>query len=334
MSNSQFFSNCTADTIREAAAALKAGHLVAFPTETVYGLGADARNPEAVKRIYEVKGRPSDHPLIVHISSINQLEKWAREIPDYAIDLARAFWPGPMTLILKRKDIAKNFITGGQDTVGLRVPSDPIALALIHEFEKIADSAIAAPSANRFGQVSPTSSLDVIDELEKYLSKDDLILDGSISSVGIESTIIDASKSKPSILRPGAVTIEMINDLLDSFIEYLPSNANIRFSGSFAYHYAPKAMVILDVDPVIGQGLVALRGFDTPNGVIRLESPKNSIEYAKCVYRAMRKADQIGLKQIVFIQPNTDGIGTAIRERLQKSAMGRVPKKLISDKLD
>ena len=173
MDNSQFFSNCTAETIREAAAALKAGHLVAFPTETVYGLGADARNHEAVKRIYEVKGRPSDHPLIVHISSINQLEKWATEIPEYAIDLARAFWPGPMTLILKRTEIARDFITGGQETVGLRVPRDPIALALMQEFEKISDSAIAAPSANRFGQVSPTSCADVQEELGEYLSKSD-----------------------------------------------------------------------------------------------------------------------------------------------------------------
>ena len=197
MANSQFFSNCTADTIREAAAALKAGHLVAFPTETVYGLGADARNPEAVKRIYEVKGRPSDHPLIVHISSIYQLEKWAREIPGYAIDLARAFWPGPMTLILKRTDIAKNFITGGQDTVGLRVPSDPISLALIQEFEKLSDSAIAAPSANRFGQVSPTSAADVQEELGGYLSGSDLILDGGRSLIGIESTIIGWSDGLP-----------------------------------------------------------------------------------------------------------------------------------------
>ena len=169
MSNSLFLSNCTADTISHAAAALKAGHLVAFPTETVYGLGADARNSEAVKRIYQAKGRPADHPLIVHISSINQLEKWAAEVPDYAIVLARNFWPGPMTLILKRSAIVQDFITGGQDTVGLRVPSDPLALALIAEFEKISDSAVAAPSANRFGTVSPTTALAVSAALSDYL---------------------------------------------------------------------------------------------------------------------------------------------------------------------
>ena len=132
MSNSQFFSNCTADTIREAAAALKAGHLVAFPTETVYGLGADAANKDAVLRIYEVKGRPVDHPLIVHISSIEHLDKWARDIPEYAIKLARSFWPGPMTLILPRTKLAKDFITGGQDNVGVRVPSHTVALALLN----------------------------------------------------------------------------------------------------------------------------------------------------------------------------------------------------------
>ena len=323
MSNSQFFSNCTADTIREAAAALRAGHLVAFPTETVYGLGADARNPEAVKRIYEVKGRPSDHPLIVHISSINQLEKWATEIPDYALDLARAFWPGPMTLILKRKDIAKNFITGGQDTVGLRVPSHPLALALIQEFENISDSAIAAPSANRFGQVSPTSSSDVLDELADYLSDLDLILDGGNSIVGIESTIIDGTQIIPSILRPGAVTSELINEVLSFPVGLTGIDSNKRFSGSFLHHYAPRAKVILDRHPCTGQAMVALLGIETPVGVIRLESPTNYEEYARCIYRAMREADRIGVKEIVFIQPSSNGIGAAVRERLHKSATGR-----------
>jgi L-threonylcarbamoyladenylate synthase len=334
MSNSPFLSNCTAGAIREAAAALTAGHLVAFPTETVYGLGADARNPNAVRRIYEVKGRPSNHPLIIHISSMNQLEKWASEVPDYAISLARAFWPGPMTLILKRSALVGNFITGDQDTVGLRVPSDPLALALISEFEKISDSAIAAPSANRFGQVSPTSSLDVLDELGDHLSNLDVILDGGTSVVGIESTIIDASGNEPVVLRPGAVTIEMINDELELALEYTASMREVRFSGSLTHHYAPKAKVILDVHPAVGQGLVALNKFETPQGVVRLESPADLTEYAQCIYRAMRKADKIGLNEVVFIQPSQNGIGVGIRERLQKSAKGRVPEKPISEKLD
>jgi L-threonylcarbamoyladenylate synthase len=256
MSNSQFFSNCTADTIREAAAALKAGHLVAFPTETVYGLGADAGNPEAVKRIYEVKGRPSNHPLIVHISSINQLEKWATEIPEYAIDLARAFWPGPMTLILKRTEIARDFITGGQDTVGLRVPSDPIALALIQEFERISDSAIAAPSANRFGQVSPTSAGDVLDELRDFLDPSDLVLDGGKSNIGLESTIIDCLAQVPRIFREGNVTVEQIQSFLNTHVEVAPDATGLRFSGSFKSHYSPRVKIYTEIEPEPGDGKV------------------------------------------------------------------------------
>ena len=201
MNNSPAFSQCTVSAIHQAAEALKAGHLVAFPTETVYGLGGDATNPDAIKRIYEVKGRPSDHPLIIHISSINMLEKWAIDIPEYAISLAREFWPGPLTLILKRSSLVGDFVSGNQDTVGLRVPSDPIALALIAEFERLSGSAIAAPSANRFGQVSPTSSADVQEEIGIHLSEFDLILDGGASTIGIESTIVDCTGDTPRILR-------------------------------------------------------------------------------------------------------------------------------------
>jgi len=323
MSNSQFFSNCTADTIREAAAALKAGHLVAFPTETVYGLGADARNPEAVKRIYEAKGRPSDHPLIVHISSVNQLEKWAREIPEYAIELARAFWPGPMTLILKRTDLAQDFITGGQDTVGLRVPSDPIARALIQEFERISDSAIAAPSANRFGQVSPTSSADVQEELGAFLSDDDQILDGGNSIIGIESTILDCTGDRPAILRSGAVTEE--NILAELGIDSLGAIevSNLKFSGSFEKHYAPKCRVIIDFKEIQGAGLLALSEIKTPSSMMRLASPKSVEEFARILYSSLRKADHIGIDLLVVCLPNGRGLTVALRERLLKASQGR-----------
>jgi L-threonylcarbamoyladenylate synthase len=323
MTNSQFFSNCTADTIRVAAAALKAGHLVAFPTETVYGLGADARNPEAVKRIYQVKGRPSDHPLIVHISSINQLEKWAREIPEYAIDLARAFWPGPLTLILKRTDIAKNFITGGQDTVGLRVPSDPIAQVLIQEFEKISDSAIAAPSANRFGQVSPTSSGDVQEELGEYLSEFDKVLDGGRSQIGIESTIIDCTGRHPLILRSGFVTKEEIKFELGIKCFDQSSAPRIKFSGSFEKHYAPKCKVIIGHHSFVGAGFLALEEFETPNGMIRLAAPASVSEFARVLYSTFRNADQRGFNRLVVLPPAGQGLSIAINDRLQKAAMGR-----------
>lgn len=326
MSNSPFLSNCTADTIRDAAAALKAGHLVAFPTETVYGLGADARNPDAVKRIYKVKGRPVDHPLIVHISSFSQVEKWATEIPDYAIALARNFWPGPMTLIFKRSPIAQDFITGGQETVGLRIPSDPIALALIAEFERIADSAIAAPSANRFGHVSPTTALAVTAELVDHLTSDDQILDGGACSVGVESTIIDCTEKDPHILRPGAITEEMIVEATGIEIAFVISNnesSEIRVSGSLENHYSPLATVLLDQAPTAGQGFIAFSDIATPEGVIRLASPNTDEEFARVLYGSLRAADDLGLTHVVVFQPQGTGIAIAIRDRLSRSAKGR-----------
>jgi tRNA threonylcarbamoyl adenosine modification protein (Sua5/YciO/YrdC/YwlC family) len=181
-SRMEFISNCTADAILNAAKALKDGHLVAFPTETVYGLGADATNAKAISRIYSVKGRPTDHPLIVHISSINKLADWATDLPDYAIKLAREFWPGPMTLILPRSEMAKDFITGGQNNVGLRVPDQPIALALLRMFEELGGKGVAAPSANKFGAVSPTTAEDVNEELAKFLTSNDLVLSNSVES--------------------------------------------------------------------------------------------------------------------------------------------------------
>jgi L-threonylcarbamoyladenylate synthase len=326
MSNSPFLSNCTADTIRAAAAALKAGHLVAFPTETVYGLGADARNPAAVKRVYEAKGRPTDHPLIVHISSINQLDKWAIEIPDYAISLARAFWPGPMTLIFKRSEIVEDFITGGQDTVGLRVPSDPLALALISEFEKISDSAIAAPSANRFGHVSPTTALAVSAELRHYLRKDDLILNGGSCSLGVESTIIDCTGTSPRILRPGAITEEMIVEVTGMELSSkvgINKASEIRVSGSLESHYSPLATVLLDQSPIAGQGFIALAELPTPEGVIRLARPKNNDEFAHVLYASLRAADDLGLTHVVVFQPQGAGIAIAIRDRLTRATNSR-----------
>jgi L-threonylcarbamoyladenylate synthase len=323
MTNSPILSNSTTETIRNAAVALKAGHLVAFPTETVYGLGADARNPDAVKRVYEVKGRPTDHPLIVHISSINQLGKWAIEIPDYATSLARAFWPGPMTLILKRSDLVGDFITGGQDTVGLRVPSDPIALALIQEFERISESAIAAPSANRFGQVSATSSAGVIEELEEYLCSSDLVLDGGHSSIGIESTIIDCTNTTPRILRPGFVSKEDVEIQIGvrCLSDEFPSQ--LRFSGSFEKHYSPKCQVSMSEEAIEGGGFFAMSCVNTPTRMIRLGSPASVDEFARIMYSIFREADRLKLKALVVIPPHGTGLEIAIQDRLRKASMGR-----------
>ncbi len=305
----------------DAAAHLKAGDLVAFPTETVYGLGADASNSEAVSRIYSVKGRPNDHPLIVHIASMERVGDWASDVPEYAIALARSFWPGPMTLILKRSELAGDFITGGQDTVGVRVPDHVVALALLEAFERAGGKGVAAPSANRFGHVSPTTTAAVVEELGDYLSKDDLVLDGGACAVGVESTIIDCTGSAPSVLRPGAISVAMIEECTG--LKTTGSDKEIRVSGSLENHYAPVAKVLLCEDPIAGQGFIALAAIETPEGVIRLASPRDDEEFARILYSALRDADAQGLSEVVVIQPVGIGIGVAIRDRLARAASGR-----------
>jgi L-threonylcarbamoyladenylate synthase len=316
-------SNCTATAIKDAAAALVKGDLVAFPTETVYGLGADATNKDAIARIYKVKGRPEGHPLIVHISSIGNLDKWARDIPEYAVNLARTFWPGPMTLILPRTDLAKNFITGSQDNVGVRVPSHTVALALLKEFESLGGLGVAAPSANRFGAVSPTSATAVEIELADFLSENDQILDGGPCLVGVESTIINCTQNKPSILRPGAVSKEMIEDTLGITIDLNSSNSEgmqIKAAGLLESHYAPNAKVFLTGSPTLGDGFIALDSFATPTGAVRVAAPKTNEEYAQVLYEAFRLADIKGLRRVFVIPPIGGGIAVAIKDRLIKSA--------------
>jgi L-threonylcarbamoyladenylate synthase len=312
--------NCTQDSIKKAAKALKDGYLVAFPTETVYGLGADASNSTSVSRIYEVKGRPTDHPLIVHISSISQMNKWTVDIPEHAINLAKNFWPGPMTLILKRSQLAKDFITGGQNLVGLRVPSHPTALMLIKEFEDIGGTGIAAPSANRFGAVSPTTSDAVVEEIGAYLSNKDLVLDGGAAEVGIESTIIDCSDVIPKILRPGSISKEQVEEVCRLQSGDDISYSKVKASGLLISHYSPVAEVVLDGKTSPGDGFFALTEIETPKGAIRLGSPATIEEYAKNLYSVLRLADQKGLKRISVMQPSGDGLAIAIRDRLGKAA--------------
>jgi L-threonylcarbamoyladenylate synthase len=327
---SQFLSNCSVDALSTAAQMLKEGSLVAFPTETVYGLGADATNAQAVARIYEVKGRPSDHPLIVHIADLKYLEQWISDIPEYAISLAREFWPGPMTLVLLRSELAKDFITGGQDTVGIRIPDNSLALGLLEAFHKLGGTGIAAPSANRFGQVSPTTAEAVQEELGNYFSDTDLVLDGGPSEVGVESTIIDCTGKLPLILRPGAITVEMIAEVtginvLDSTDKQSDDfkQEDIRVSGSLENHYAPKAKVFLDQIPVEGSGFIALQSINTPDGVMRLAAPTSVQEYARILYSALREGDHQNLDSIYITQPTGDGLALAIRDRLSRSAKGR-----------
>ena len=321
MSDSQFVSRCTADAMSNAATSLLAGHLVAFPTETVYGLGADASNPEAVAKIYRAKGRPADHPLIVHIGSMDGIGYWADEIPAYAIDLARNFWPGPMTLVFQRSINAKDFITGGQPTVGLRVPDHVVALALLDSAKKIGVQGIAAPSANRFGHVSPTTAEAVREELSEYLSAQDIILDGGPSTVGVESTIIDCTTNTPHILRPGAITQEMIEQVTG--LKVTDAENEIRVSGSLENHYSPEATVVLNQAPKSGEGFIAMKDIATPAGVIRLASPTSIEEYARTLYAALRHGDSQGLSTICVIPPSGDGLAIAIRDRLLRASRGR-----------
>ena len=321
----------------DAAANLLAGNLVAFPTETVYGLGADACNADAVARIYSVKGRPADHPLIVHVGSMDGLGDWASEVPAYAISLARDFWPGPMTLIMKRSELAGDFVTGGQDTVGIRVPDHAVALGLLEAFARAGGKGVAAPSANRFGNVSPTTAQAVTDELSEYLEDADQILDGGPCQVGVESTIIDCTGDMPKILRPGAVTAEMITEStglsLGGKFPYSEDDLagitmngkavereEIRVSGSLDSHYAPVATVVLDQSPVAGQGFIAMADVATPEGVVRLAEPRTHGEFAQVLYAALRAADDQKLQTVVVSQPQGAGIAIAIRDRLKRAA--------------
>jgi L-threonylcarbamoyladenylate synthase len=303
----------------DAAAVLINGGLVAFPTETVYGLGADACNAAAVARIYSVKGRPADHPLIVHVPSMDLLGDWAADVPAYAISLARDYWPGPMTLVVTRSELAADFITGGQDTVGVRVPNHPVALGLLEAFARAGGKGVAAPSANRFGNVSPTTAQAVSNELSDYLGMSDVILDGGACTVGVESTIIDCTGDVPKILRPGAITEEMIEhstglDVLDA------DGFAIRVSGSLESHYSPIAKVVLDQSPLAGQGFIAMADVASPAGVIRLASPTTHDEFARVLYSALRAADEQGLNTVVVAQPGGNGIAIAIRDRLMRAA--------------
>jgi L-threonylcarbamoyladenylate synthase len=318
----QFLSKCSANAMADVAANLLAGGLVAFPTETVYGLGADACNAQAVARIYEAKGRPADHPLIVHVASMDGLGDWAADVPAYAISLARDFWPGPMTLVVKRSGLAGDFVTGGQDTVGMRVPDHPVALGLLEAFVRAGGKGVAAPSANRFGNVSPTTAQAVSDELGDYLAGGDQILDGGACDIGVESTIIDCTGGVPKILRPGAITAQMIAESTGLEVVGVVEESAIRVSGSLEAHYAPAAKVVLDQSPVAGQGFIAMANVEAGEGVVRLAAPKTHDEFARVLYSALRAADEQGLETVVVEQPVGDGIAIAIRDRLKRAAFG------------
>ena len=305
--------------IRRAAEILRAGGLVAFPTETVYGLGADASSAKAVARLYATKGRPVDHPVIVHFSSKGKAFSWAREVPEAARQLADRFWPGPLTLILKRSKLAKDFVTGGQDSVGLRVPSHPVA----HELLEMFQGGIAAPSANRFGLVSPTTAAHVREDLGAEV---DLVLEGGASEVGIESTIIDLSSGAAALLRPGSISRADLEDVLRSKIEE-KSLSSPRHSGGLERHYAPRTPARLvsahDLDKEIEKlkQRVAVLAFSRPDERVDywLRMPRNPAGFARRLYAALRELDTAGCDTILVEAPPEAPAWAAVRDRLQRA---------------
>ena len=333
--------------IAVAAGLLRAGGLVAVPTETVYGLGADASSSTGVARIFVAKGRPVDHPVIVHLGQVDQLDEWALDVPAVARALAAAFWPGPLTLILRRRSHVLDSVTGGQDTVGLRVPGHPVALALLAAF----GGGIAAPSANRFGRVSPTDHRHVVADLAAYLDPSrDAILAGGACTVGVESTIVDCSRGEPIVLRPGGITAEQLEPILghnrtNAAREFArtvlqgegPPTAGVRAPGMLDAHYAPAAAIeVADGGALIARlsalegrrvGVLGPRHLAFPMNVIRMDAPDpyTGATLAPLLYARFRDADALGLEVLLVVPPNEEGLGVAVRDRLRRAAFGSVP---------
>jgi len=310
-----------AESINYAAKILRAGELVAFPTETVYGLGADASQPEALKKIFIAKQRPMDHPLIVHISTVLQLSIWAREIPPLAFQLAEAFWPGPLTLILKKSLAVSDLITGHQDTIGLRIPAHPVALALLKNF----GGGIAAPSANRFGRISPTSAEAVREELGEAV---DLILEGGDCEVGLESTILDLSNDVPVILRPGMITAQQIAAVIKIPVLLAQKNAP-RVSGSLESHYAPQTkMILMEREELISYvekinfpvAVLVRKPLSTKNKSVQvILMPEDAKNYAHDLYRILRELDHRSFNELLVERVPLTSDWIAITDRLKRA---------------
>jgi L-threonylcarbamoyladenylate synthase len=312
--------------VGEGAQLLRQGELVAFPTETVYGLGADASNPAAVAKIFALKGRPSDHPVIVHVANAEALHEWGSEVSPAAFVLAENFWPGPLTLIVNRARHVPDAVTGGQDTVGLRCPSHPMAQELLREFAKIGSGAIAAPSANRFGHVSPTTAEHVLDEFGAGL----FILDGGPCEVGLESTIVDLSRGAPVLLRPGAITRGDIARVMGAE----PRDRDVeapRASGTLAAHYAPRTAMALVGGPALDLELRSLTNVAvlalheapyTARVTSWIDAGSDPVRYGHELYANLRKLDASGAKRILVEAPPTTVAWEAVNDRLTRAAFG------------
>jgi L-threonylcarbamoyladenylate synthase len=294
------------DPVEHALAIIRAGGLVAIPTETVYGLAADASNETAVRRIFTAKGRPADHPLIVHVASAEDLPLWASQVPAAAAVLAEACWPGPLTLLVPKAEHVLPIVTGGRPTVGVRVPAHPLTTELLVRF----GGGLAAPSANRFGDVSPTTADHVRADLGDAV---DYVLDGGPCPVGVESTIVDCTVTPPQILRPGGIPSEQIAELLNG--ELAEASGPSRASGMLASHYAPRARVLLAETRAEADLLV----HDLEHAEL-IDRSDDLVDYAQQLYADLRLADQRGASVIVAVMPPAAGLGHAIRDRLQKAA--------------
>lgn len=308
----------TPEMIQLAAGLLKQGELVAFPTETVYGLGADAANSEAVAAIFKVKGRPANHPVIVHVGNLDSLEFWARDISHTAFQLAQSFWPGPLTLILRRTDRVPDRVTGGQETLGLRIPSHPVALQLL----KVFGGGVAAPSANHFGRISPTTAQHVQAELGQLVP---LILDGGASQVGLESTIIDVTKDKVRILRPGGIDVLAIAEVV-GYMPELVSKPEVRVSGNLESHYAPATPMYL-VSPseltTVPEGCGVLTfGRSPDNAGVWVQMPQQAEVYGQRLYAVLRDLDSLGLDCILVEHVPDAPQWLAVRDRLRRASSG------------
>jgi L-threonylcarbamoyladenylate synthase len=310
--------------IEQAVAALRRGALIALPTETVYGLGADAENELAVRRIFAAKGRPSSHPLIVHIADVAAARTWSSGLGALGEHLAAAFWPGPLTLIAQRSARASDAVTGGQPTVGLRVPNHPLALAVLRAF----DGGVAAPSANRFGRVSPTTAQHVRDELGGEV---DVVLDGGPCAVGVESTIVDVSGDAPRLLRPGGISLEALEATLRRPVLQAAHATDIRAPGMLESHYAPRAGVRLVSEAELVEWskgdvvVIAKAGVVVPPGVTRLTVPDDDAGFAQVLYARLREADLLA-GQILVVPPAESGLGRAVADRLRRAAAPRARK--------
>jgi L-threonylcarbamoyladenylate synthase len=321
-------SAATAEEIARAAQLLHAGALIAFPTETVYGLGADARNADAVRRIFAAKGRPAEHPVIVHLASADLMPRWARSIGAGAEALAEAFWPGPLTLILPRAATVSDVVTGGQDSVGLRVPGHPVAQALLARLLELGGDGIAAPSANRFGRISATNAHHVADEFGNAVA---MVLDGGSSRHGIESTIVDLTSGEPALLRPGAITVEALGRVLGCALR-LPSSQSPRASGTLASHYAPQTAARLIAPHELIHALSALtqpvahiavlaRSVAKPTEFSGswIAAPRESAAYAQELYANLRTLDTRGGDEIWIETPPDGPDWVAVNDRLRRA---------------